>query len=175
MTGATTLTDLVGAYVHDPQPERLRELRSVVRGSPTFDPDLDVAAVVGTSLDDGRASDTIRALTGKMPGAALNPRAHAVLASAFEEVGDEAAARRERLMAQLSITSILSTGDGTRERPWSVLRVADEYDVLRAKNIRPVQQAVLQADGRVLDGHEDAAGGRVWFALEDARSLGGEL
>lgn len=168
-----SLTELVGDYVHDPRPERLRRLRSAVTGSPTFDPGLDLVAVAGAALEEGRIDDAIRGLTSKMPGAALSPSAHAVLAAAFEAKGDEAAARRERLMAELSVTTILSTGDGTREHPWSVLRVADEYDLLRTRGVTSVEQLTLTEGGRLVDGHVDEDGNQLWFAVETRRSLEG--
>ncbi|MCW4601656.1 DUF4919 domain-containing protein [Janibacter hoylei] len=103
-----------------------------------------------------------------MPGAALNPLAHRLLAAAHEALGDDDAARREATLHTLSVSSVLATGDGTQERPWSVLRVADEYDVMRAKGVTPVVQATRTVDGRVVDVHEVVDGPDVWFVLDPA-------
>lgn len=165
-TEEPTLAHLVTTYLDDRSPEGLRRLRAAIAGSKTFDPDFQCAAVVG-HLEEGRHHDVIRAVTERMPGAALNPSAHAALSAAHEASGHTRAARREALLERISVSSVLSTGDGTRERPWSVLRVADEYDVMRAKGATPVGQDVHLIEGRLVDRHETEGGGEAWFFVED--------
>lgn len=173
-TEGPTLAQLVTTYLDDRSPEGLRRLRAAIAGSSTFDPDFQCAAVVGHLAEEGRHEDVVRALTQRMPGAALNPSAHAVLSAAHEALGHTRAARRERLLARIAVSSILSTGDGTQERPWSVLRIADEYDVMRAKGMTPVGQSAHAIEGRLVDRHETGAGDGVWFVVEDpARTLTG--
>ena len=47
-------------------------------------------------------------------------------------------------------------------------RVADEYDVMRAKGVTPRRQATRTVDGRVVDVHEVVDGPDVWFVLDPA-------
>ena len=63
----------------------------------------------------------------------------------------------------LALESIRSTGDGTRAHPWSVLRVSDEYDVLRAAGRISREQTLLEADGRSLDRHVCDDDSEAWF------------
>lgn len=152
----TTAGDLVGRYLADPTPATLAEVRRMVRADPSFDPGLVVGEV-----------DGLAALQRLMPGALLSPAAHAALAHALTGAGRPDAAARERVLAQAALASILSTGDGTRERPWSVLRVGDEYDVLRSLRRRSAQQSVERDGGRHLDHHVCDDGSEAWFDVTE--------
>lgn len=168
-----TLGELVTAYLERPDSQGLARLRSTVVSSTTFDPDLSLTADVGPLLAAGEHDRVVELVTAKMPGAALSPVAHRFLAIALRELGHAEAAGREQAMAELSVSSVLSTGDGTRESPWSVLRVSDQYDVMGASGMRPVGQTSLEIDGRLLDRLESADGREVWFVLDRPRVLDG--
>ena len=86
---------------------------------------------------------------------------------------DDLEGRREQLASQglpdswvgvaRMVAGILATGDGTRARPWTVLRVSDEYDVLRSLGRRPVSQELVGGAGRELDRIECTDGSEAWF------------
>ena len=194
-TAAPTLRDLVTDYLENQDLEHLTRLRAAVVGSATFDPDLNLLAEVTQHMEAGRHREVVDAVTAKMPGAALNPTAHLALAAALEaledpanrmentvrvaeggeveveqaHIGDEQAAKRENTMAKVAVSSVLMTGEGTEESPWSVLRVADEYDVMRAKGITPGGQSASTVDGRIVDRHE-TEDGPVWFVIDRPRT-----
>lgn len=163
MTPTATLGDLVERYLADPTPAALDGLRRVVRAAPTFDPGLSVHEVVGPLLARGAYAEAVAAVQSRMPGALLSPSAHAALATALDRTGRPAEAARERRLAEAATAGLLATGDGTRARPWSVLRVGDEYDVLRAIRRRSREQSVLSDGARLLDRHVCADGHEVFF------------
>lgn len=163
MTATTTLGDLLERYLADPTPAALDEVRRVVRAAPTFDPGLTIGEVVGPLLARGAYAEAVGAVQGRMPGALLSPSAHAALATALDGVGRPEEAARERRLAAAAVAGLLATGDGTRARPWSVLRVGDEYDVLRALRRRPREQSVLEDGARLLDRHVCDDGREVFF------------
>lgn len=169
--GTTTYADLVDRYLADPSPGTLAPLRRAVRGSSTFDPDLDLARI-RRSLDGGPEA-AARALTAMMPGALLSPSAHTALALALERLGRAPEAARQRTLARVAVQGILATGDGTRVSPWTVLRVSDEYDVLRALGRRPVSQELVGEAGRELDRIACADGSEAWFDASGLVVLGG--
>lgn len=141
----------------------LAALRDAVRASEGFDPGLDVVAVVGPALARGAHAEAAAALQDLMPGAFFSPSAHAALAAAHAGLGDDARSRAERSLQRLALESIRSTGDGTREHPWSVLRLSDEYDVLRADRRTSRRQTLVAVDGSSLDRHECEDGSEAWF------------
>jgi hypothetical protein len=55
---------------------------------------------------------------------------HKFLAFAYGKQGGKDAARIEYQLANLCLEGILSTGTGTEDKPYLVLHVEDEYDVL---------------------------------------------
>lgn len=142
----TTYADLVDAHLADPTPETLGRLRDAVRAAPGFDPELRVRERATQLLAAGDHEGAVQAMEASMPGSLFSPAAHAILATAFTRAGRSADAARHALLARAAVDSILSTGDGTAERPWSVLRISDEYDVVDSLGARPAGQSLL-ADG----------------------------
>ncbi|NYI78725.1 DUF4919 domain-containing protein [Nocardioides panzhihuensis] len=163
----TTYADLVTAYLDDPGAETLAPLRRAVRNSANFTVDLDLGGV-DKLLAEGAYTEATTALRALMPGAIFSPSAHLRLATALERSGEERSAARERQVASAALRSIRSTGDGSEEHPWTVLRINDEYDLLRALKKVPGQQELLETDGRRIDRHTCADGTLVHF---DATTL----
>lgn len=157
------LGDLAVAYAKSRSADDLERLREVVRTSPGFDPGLDVAGLVAPLLANGAHADVHTLVRDLMPGAFFSPAAHAALAAAHEGLGDATRSRRERRTQALALDSVLGTGDGTRERPWSVLRISDEYDVLRAQRRTSATQTLVDDGDRSLDRHECTDGTEAWF------------
>ena len=167
MTSATdeprTLTDLAVAYAESRSVDDLVRLRQAIRTSPGFDPGLDVLGSVAPLFAKGAHDEVLALVRGLMPGAFFAPSAHAALGAAHEALGDATRARRERRTQVLALDSILSTGDGTREHPWSVLRISDEYDVLGSQRRASSTQMLIVDGDRSLDRHVCADGTEAWF------------
>jgi hypothetical protein len=163
--GGPALSDLALVWARTRSAADLAALRDAVRRSPGFDPGLDVVDAVAPALGRGDHAEAASVVQRLMPGAFFSPSAHAALAAAHAGLGDDARARAERGLQALAIESIRSTGDGTRERPWSVLRISDQYDVLRADRRVPREQTLLVIGGRSLDRHVCEDGGEAWFEV----------
>lgn len=165
---ATNFGDLVKGYLQHSDEEHLRPLRRAVVAADSFDPDLNLRATVAPLLTQGDHAAVAAAIVDQMPGAALSPSAHRMLSFALQSLGETEQARREAVMSRLSVSSVLATGDGSQEQPWSVLRVADEYDILRAKGVRSASQSARWVEGRLIDRHETPDGDLFCFALDPA-------
>ena len=98
-----------------------------------------------------------------MPGMLLSPRAHFVASRLARQLGDAALAAKEMSLGKKCLDGILSTGDGSAEKAYTVTRVSDEYDVLRALKKVANQQAVMQKDGKVFDQIDCSGGTELWF------------
>ena len=152
------------AWLADPSPSTVEPLHRAVRaaGAPDDQHRRDEAA---ERLRAGDHAGALRVLEALLPAALLSPSVHARQAVALRHLGREGEAARQTRIARASLAAIRSSGDGTAERPWSVLRVADEYDVLRDLGRRPVGQSLVGRDGRPLDRLVTDDGGELWFAV----------
>lgn len=159
------LADLAVVYAETRSLADLARLRDAVRRSPGFDVGLDVAGAVSPALARGAHEEAVSIVEALMPGAYFSPSAHAALGAARAGLGDEARARSERRTQVLALESIRSTGDGTRAHPWNVLRISDEYDVLRADRRTSREQTLVTVDGRPLDRHLCEDGSQAWFEV----------
>jgi len=159
--------DLVAAYLSDPKPETLAELRDAVRSAPNFRSDLTLDRTVDPLMTSGAYDEAISTLLDLMPGGIFSPAVHAALADAYAHSGRQEAADRETSLAKAALRSIASTGDGSAEHPWTVLRISDEYDVLRSMKKRPGRQEVIEESGRYLDHHVCEDGSEVYFDVTE--------
>lgn len=132
-----TLADLARAFVRDPGERTLASLRHAILLDPGFDP---LVPVSGTAAGMTGPRELIKAFGARQPSLLLSPSAHAMLSRAFAEIGEESSAKVESLLAELSLEALRSSGDGTHESPYRVLRVEDEYDLLAAEGRRSVRQ-----------------------------------
>lgn len=160
---ATTYADLVDAHLADPTVETLEPVRDALRAAPGFDPELRVREQAAALLRDGRPDDAVAALEASMPGSLLSPAVHAMLATALRRTGRAGAAARHARLARAALDGILATGEGTAERPWSVLRISDEYDVVDSLGTRPVSQGLLVDGPRRIDRLECQDGRTLHF------------
>lgn len=159
------VADLALVYAGTRSLVDLARLRDAVRTTPGFDVGLDVVGAVSPAMARGDHAEVVAIVEALMPGAFFSPSAHAALAAARSGLGDAARAQAERRTQVLALESIRSTGDGSRERPWSVLRIGDEYDVLRADRRTSREQTLLTVKGRSLDRHVCDDGREVWFEV----------
>jgi hypothetical protein len=149
----TTYRDLVSDYLADPGPAALDRLRAAARTAPNFTADLDVTLdrTVAPLIASGAYDEAVTALEDLMPGALLSPSAHGALSQALGRSGRTEDAEREATVARAALDGILATGDGSAEHPWSVLRVGDEYDVLRSLRRTRTRQTLVRDAGRTID------------------------
>ena len=143
--------------------DELTRVREQVRRARNWTPDLDVERDVHPLLARGAHAEVVDLVHGLMPGAFLSPSAHTILAAAHEALGEHDLARREQRLARQALAAILDSGDGSVDRPWQVLRVSDEYDVLRSQGRRSVEQRLVTRDGVDLDHHRCEDGSEAWF------------
>lgn len=155
------------AWVDNPGPGTLAPLMDEIQAQPNYyvSPDFSGAVAALRSGDTAEALDELLAL---MPGAFLSPLAHSLLADVYDARYRDAEAVRERALARASLVTILSSGDGTLERPWIVLRISDEYDVLAQLGERCALQTPAEESHRVVDRIATVEGNTYYFELRRA-------
>jgi hypothetical protein len=105
------------------------------------------------------------------PSHILSPGTHLKLALVYQRLGRDAEMERERAIAIRCVEGILSTGDGSLERPYRVTRTSDEYDVLAASNLTFASQTLRQSEGRRIDVVRTREGKDVCFDVTDIFEL----
>lgn len=142
----------VDAFLKAPTPENYAPAQQALIASPAYRPyqqetmDAVLALVAKQQYAEARG-----ALEKAWDNWALSPRAHALAAQIAEKLGDAAAAKREDALAAACLRGILSTGDGTIEKPYRIARIEDEYDVARHLQKKVRQQVLVHQKGRTLD------------------------
>lgn len=158
-----TLADLLRTYLADRTDANLAPLHDVVLAAPTFDRELALHPKALELIKAGDFEGLASWLSSLMPGALLSPSAHRLLALAHAKLGRDADADRERVLARLALDAIRTSGDGSAERPWRVLRTGDEYDVLEAEHKRSDRVETREQEGTLYDIHTCDDASQVWF------------
>ena len=157
--------EVMKSFVLNPSEETLAPLQAEVMAAANYDPLVLFESVVSPLMDSGKYQGAVDAVWRMLPGVFLSPTAHAMLAHVYDQWGDEKASRRETKFARLAMDTLTSSGAGTQEAPYRVLRVSDEYDVLRYVQRTSVAQRVVVIDGQGYDVHQCSDGSEVWFEL----------
>lgn len=163
----TTFADDVSRFLTDPGAAQVAAVRARVRAADNFRPDLDPKQLCAAAADQGDWPTVADTLINAMPGLFLSPSAHALLGLALAQIGHTEDAERETTLAKAATAAILGTGDGTAEHPWSVLRISDQYDALRALGKSSARQTLMQVGEERLDRHECTDDTVVWFRPPD--------
>ena len=157
------MADEISDFLTAPNGENFLRLRALIEDSPGYDVVSDGAERLATLVaaeEYGQAADLAADL---MPNWLLSARVHHLAALAAEKLGDEETAARERYLSRACIRGLLLAGEGTRERPYPVLHVSDEYDLLDALSKQPSSQRIDNQGDGPCDVVTCADGSEVWF------------
>jgi|GEM_PF-1669102 len=122
---------------------------------------------VGDLLAAGEAAAVIERVHGWKSRAAFSPRAHYFAGEAHAQLGELEQAEVERLAFSACLQGILSTGDGSRQKPYLISQIPDEYDVLKLLGLTCVKQRLVQRGRRSCDVLTCAGGSSIWFNISD--------
>jgi hypothetical protein len=158
-TGDTTLTDvntLRFAYAasddYQPMPDLPSDWKSqIIR-----------TASMGDAKKAAKIADRIVALDP------LNLEAYVLRAGVRQQASDPGGAKQDGARARALYASILSTGDGSRDHPWVVIAIAEEYYVLMVQGLHRTDQVLSTCAGHpcdqlVLDGTDKAGRAALYF------------
>ncbi len=154
-------------FLKTPSCDTFMKVRAEVVTSPLYEPyteDLD--AIIGlVKQEDFEGAQKL--LMAGMANLLLSPRAHLLSAMVADKLGDADRSRFEGFIARRCIDGIMSTGDGTADKPWVVTQVSDEYDVLNFLSKEMEEQALHDRGERRLDSVRTKDGGELWFDITD--------
>lgn len=164
---------VANAWLDSPSTAHLAGLHMAIQSQPNYttSPNFIPAA---EALRAGAYQKALDALSSWLPGAFLSPLAHGMLAQALTGLGRTRAAELERRLARAALVTIFNSGDGSRTRPWIVLRVSDEYDIVSALGERAEVQAPVVASEQLFDRITTDRGRTHWFEmLRNGRRMAG--
>lgn len=152
-------------FLKKPCIENFLAVRQKVSESDRYAPysnELDVLAATSIA---GDPQATIAYFWRSFPNLLLSPLAHFILCQAYQDLKRENEAEGEKAMGRLIMKSILATGKGTKKRPYAVMRVEDERDVLSALKKQAGAQFLMTDKSQVFDLLQCSDGSEVYFDI----------
>lgn len=125
-------------------------LRRAHAASSDYDPygsDSDLRQAMFQALDRGAWADGRRLADSALAVNYLDVFAHLGAAVASDKLRDATRSQFHQAMMRALIGAILASGAGTKESPWVVLSVDEEYAVLQARGLSRETQAVVECAG----------------------------
>ncbi len=160
-----SIETFLNRYLQTRTPDSFLQLQEAVAALPEYAPYTDNYGKRATELfQEERFEEVVETLLALMPNWFLNPGIHKLLSLAYHKLGHQESARLEYTLALAFQEGILSTGDGSEERPYRVLHTADEYDVLEHLGKQSHRQSLVDKGSRHYD-RQDCPDGPVWFDI----------
>lgn len=131
-----------------------RALRFAYYETPDFNPlsGMMVYRSLWSALGQSNWAEAAKTAEAVLSKNYVDINAHMVAHVAYRQQGDEGRAKLHRRWADGLIASVKAGGDGkTPGTAWHVISTSEEYAVLRSMDMRPVGQALINADGHSYD------------------------
>jgi hypothetical protein len=155
-------------FLREPTRENFLRIRALVVAHPAYQPYADDLAEAEKMLEAGEWLAFLEAGSKFVPNHLLTPRFHLMRSYAFTQLVEPEGTEIETVMYVSCIEGIQSTGDGSEQSPWLVMRTSDEYDLLQHMGLKLVKQSLHHAGDRTLDRMECDDGSAYWFDITDA-------
>jgi hypothetical protein len=153
------------AFLNKPSVDGFEILRQQVAASDRYAPYSNELDMLMTALCAGEPQAAIDLFWRSFPNLLLSPLAHFILSQAYLDLKREDDAEGEKAMGCLILKSILATGKGTKKKPYAVMRVEDEKDVLSALKKQANAQFLVRDKSRVFDLLQCSDGSEVYFDI----------
>jgi hypothetical protein len=157
------MADPLSDFLERPSGESFVRLRAAVLAEPSYDFHADDDAELNQLVEEGEDEVVVGRLPQLMPNWLLSPRVHQMLGDAAQRSGDAETAQREHYFARAALRGLLESGDGSRERPYLVTHIADEYDLLSALGKEAESQSQAGGPSGVCDVIACRDGSELWF------------
>jgi hypothetical protein len=152
-------------YLKKPTPKGFQGIRQQVAASDRYAPYSNELDMLVAALGAGDPQSVIDLFWRSFPNLLLSPLVHLMLSQAYLDLKKENEAEGEKAMGRLIMKSILATGKGTKKKPYAVMRVEDERDVLAALRKKPGLQFLITDKSRVFDLQRCTDGTEVYFDI----------
>ena len=152
-------------FIKKPSVEIFLAVRQKVAESDRYLPYSNELDVLAANLCAREPQSAIEYFWRTFPSLLLSPSAHLTLSRAYDSMGKEGEAAFEKALAFQLIKSILATGKGTKKKPYAVMRISDEWNVLSALRKQAGPQFLMMGKNRVFDLLQCSDGSEVYFDI----------
>ena len=163
--GAADANALFAGFVKQPSKQSYLGVLAALASSEAYQPYANDLADIEELIERKQFKEAQARLDKARPGLLLSPRLHSLAARTATGLGDAGTMAAELSMGNECLKAILGTGDGSRERPYVVSMVEDEYDLLRHLKKRVRSQGLMIGDEKHYDRIQCQDGGEVWFDI----------
>ena len=146
-----SLEDAWELFLQRPTRASFITLREMVIQDDAYAPSALVLAELTQLLDVEAHAEVVQRVEELLPGWALCPRLHFLVGCAAEALGDTEEVEFCRFLSSTCVDGILSTGDGSRERPWLAAYPSDAQDCLARLGLKVVSQQLIDDGDALLD------------------------
>ena len=126
------IRDTFIALMANPTREAYLALVGLIAEHPAYNPYSQSIGQLADLAAQEKFTELLERAREHLPDLLLSPRFHHLLAFAHHKLGDTQAAGTEFSIGRRCLEAIAASGDGSDARPYVVLRVEDEYDVLES-------------------------------------------
>lgn len=161
------MRELFIAYLQSPSQETYHRVRNALITSDSYNPYSMEIEEIQNLLETKKFTQAITVFQKTIPNLLLSPRAHMLASMAYKELEKQEEAKMEAVIYKRCLDGILSTGDGSREHPYLVTRVSDEYDILFALQKDMESQALCEINNHHCDVMTLTDGGEIVFDITD--------
>ena len=161
------MNELFLTFLDKPTRENFVAVRRAVTMHAGYEPYSNDLQEMNDLYEAKRYAEVRERFRAAVPNLLLSPRAHMLLALAARHLGKDEDFEMERAIYARCLEGIESTGDGSHESPYLVLRTSDEYDLLMAREKQLKQQSLIGDEDRHLDRLECTDGTDLYFDITD--------
>jgi hypothetical protein len=160
--------DLLIQYMENPSKESYLRLRRMLLDNNDYNPYSADLYKISELIQRNMFQQALNKIIQSMINLMLSPRAHMFASIAYMKLGQERECQKAKNLYKACLSGILSTGDGSKEKPYLVTSVSDEHDVLSAMEKEFVSQSVTKEQkGKRYDVFELTDGTRLYFDITD--------
>ncbi len=169
LESAAGIAELYANYRSEQSLKIYLNVRRMIIADSSYSPYLDNLHEIERLLIEAQHEKALNLIKASQPDLLLSPRAHLMASATYKELHQDSLAADEFLQAELCVKGIISTGKGTMNRPYQVLRIADEYDVLGYLGKSLDEQSTHETENQVLDVMKLTDGSTIVFDVTTMR------
>ncbi len=155
-------------FIQTPNRNNYLACHKKIVSSDEYEPYSEEVDNAGRLYEQQKVEKAIEILKTAMGNLMLSSSAHQLLSFLFHKLGDKESAEFEWMAGQACILGILSTGDGSENNPYVVVRTSDEYDVIKHFEKESAHQSLIQNGNKHLDLIKCTDGSEYYFDISSA-------